>query len=449
MKKVVIIAPDFSPSNMPPAIRARLFARYLPQCGWEPILITTDPKHYHWPVNSENDALLPNDLRVIRTKALPYSVSRRFGFGDVGMRSLFAHWQALRELARAERLDAVLISVPPSAMMLLGRLAHRFLGLPYVIDYIDPVMRMPYWKLPADQRPPRWPLVWLLYRFIEPASLKRVGHVTGVSQGTNEIALPMCPHLTLADTTEIPYGGEPADFDHVRAHPRPNPIFDPRDGKLHLSYVGVFMSAMHETARALFYAIRRGLEEQPDLFKRLQLNFVGTCYEAIAEGKYQVLPLARECGVDHLINEHPPRVSMLDAIQVMTDSHGLLALGTDAPHYTASKIFPCILARRPVLALFHQQSSVVQILSETGAGQVITYSEANPLASRPDEVLHGLETLLRNPPGSTPQTRWEAFEQYTARAMTRRLGEALDRAVAREARGSHTGHSAARKVSGG
>lgn len=432
MKKVALIAPDFSPSNLPPALRARLFARYLPDFGWELIVITTDAKHYSWPVSPENDALLPPDLRVIRTGAFSYSLARKLGFGDVGLRSLWHHWQALRRLAREEHLDAVLVPVPPFPSMLLGRLAHRFLGLPYVIDFIDPVMRVPFWKLPADQRPPRWPLVWLLYRLIQPSSLKRVGHLTGVSQGTNEIALPMCPHLTLADTTEIPYGGEPADFEHVRTHPRPNPIFDPQDGRLHLSYVGVFIPAMHETTRALFRAIRRGLDQAPELFGRLQLDFVGTTYESPAEGKYQVLPLARECGIEHLLNEHPPRVSMLDAIQVMNDSHGLLALGSDAPHYTASKIFPCILAKRPVLALFHEQSSVVRIVSETGVGEVVTYNETEPLSGKPDEVFQAVERLLQLPRDYSPPTRWEAFEQYTARAMTARLAAALECAVERE-----------------
>lgn len=446
MKKVVIVAPDFSPSNLPPALRIRLFARYLPEFGWEPIIISADPKHYHWPVSAETDALIPTDLRVIRTGALPYRVTRKLGFGDVGMRTLPACWSALRRLAREETLDAVLISVPPFATMLLGRMAHRFLRLPYVIDYIDPVARMPYWKMPKDERPPRWPLVWLMFRFIEPATLKRVGHVTGVSQGTNEIALPMCPHLTAADTTEIPYGGEPADFDYVRKHPRKNPIFEPNNGKLHVSYVGMFNTGMRETARVLFSAIRRGLDERPELFGRLQLNFVGTTYESPAEGKYQVLPLARECGIGHLFNEHPPRISMLDAIQVLTDSHGLLALGSDAPHYTASKIFPCILAKRPVLALYHEQSSVVQILRGTHAGQVVTYREKDPLAGRSDEVFQAIQNLLQLPPNYTPPTRWEAFEQYTARAMTRRLADALDKAVARGRQSKHTQRGSAQDI---
>jgi hypothetical protein len=36
--------------------------------------------------------------------------------------------------------------------MILGRLAHARFGIPYVIDYIDPVVTEYYWKLPRSQR---------------------------------------------------------------------------------------------------------------------------------------------------------------------------------------------------------------------------------------------------------------------------------------------------------
>lgn len=429
MKRVAIIAPDFSPSSLPPALRVRFFAHYLPEFGWEPVVITTDPKYYDWSVNPESDHLLPEGLKVIRTAALPHRLARKFGFGDVGIRSLRQQWQALKELCRREKVDAVLVPVPPYPSMILARWAYNRFRIPYVIDYIDPWMRDDYWKLPGDQRPPRWPLVWLMARGIEPYTLRKVGHITGVSRGTTDIARRLCPGLREADATEIPYGGHLPDFDYIRRHPRKNPIFDPQDGRIHLSYVGVFIPAMHATVRALFAAVRRGLDRTPELFGRLQFNFVGTTYEAQAQGKYQVLPLAREAGVEHLLNEHPPRVSVLDAIQVQTDSHALLAIGSDAPHYTASKIFPYVLARRPVLALFHEESSVVRIVAETGVGQTLTYSAQRPLMERVSEIEAAVEGLIHLPPGYQPPANWGAFEAYTTRAMTGRLASALDLAV--------------------
>ena len=43
-RTVLIIAPDFTPSSYPPALRARFFAQHLPEFGWKPIVLAADPE---------------------------------------------------------------------------------------------------------------------------------------------------------------------------------------------------------------------------------------------------------------------------------------------------------------------------------------------------------------------------------------------------------------------
>jgi len=85
-------------------------------------------------------------------------------------------------------------------------------GIPYVIDYIDPWVTEYYWKVPKAQRPPKWPLVYALSRLLEPLALRKVAHITGVSQGTTDSVVSRYPWLSQANATEIPYGAEPADL---------------------------------------------------------------------------------------------------------------------------------------------------------------------------------------------------------------------------------------------
>jgi hypothetical protein len=124
-------------------------------------------------------------------------------------------------------------------------------------------------------------------------------------------------------------------------------------------------------------------------------------------------------------------VSYLDAIQVMLDSDALIAVGSESAHYTASKIFPCILAGKPLLGIFHESSSVVRILQETQAGHVITFANGRSLGEKTEEIAELLQQMLSLPRGSRPPTQWEAFEPYTVRAMTSRLAKVLDKALAR------------------
>jgi hypothetical protein len=111
------------------------------------------------------------------------------------------------------------------------------------------------------------------------------------------------------------------------------------------------------------------------------------------------------------------------------DSHALAVLGSDAAHYTASKIFPYILARKPLLTIFHEASSVVQILQETQAGEVISFNSQSPPSAKVEQISNHIELLLRLSPGYAPPTRWEAFEKYTTRSMAGRLARSLDSAV--------------------
>jgi len=119
-------------------------------------------------------------------------------------------------------------------------------------------------------------------------------------------------------------------------------------------------------------------------------------------------------------------------MQVLSDSHALLVVGSEQPHYTASKIFPYILACKPLLAVFHRSSSVVGILRETGAADPVTFGEQDRLPEKVQEIAVRLGQLLSFPPGFRPATRWQAFEAYTTHAMTARLAEVFDRAVKRQ-----------------
>lgn len=429
-KTVLIVGPDFTPSSYPPALRIRFFAQHLREFGWEPIVLATQPRYYEWSVDSENEKLLPTDLDVIRTRALPARLTRKIGLGDLGARSFLYNWRALSQLCRQRKVDLIFIPVPPNPTMVLGRLAHARFGIPYVIDYIDPVVTDYYWKLPPSRRPPKYAMAYALARLMEPFALKHVSQLVGVDTSYTADAFARYKWLAGVETTGIPYGGEPADFQYLRDHPRPNRFFDKNDGLLHVSYVGRGGVDILPVLRVVFQAIKLGLQRAPELFYRLRLHFVGTTYAPDAAGQYQMLPAAKDAGIESVVDEHPGRVPYLDAMQILLDSHALLVLGSESAHYTASKIFPYILANRPLLAVFHEHSSVVRILQETQAGHVVTFGNSCSVGEKTEEIAKLLQLMLSLPRGYRPPMRWESFEPYTARAMTSRLAQVFDKVFA-------------------
>jgi hypothetical protein len=107
----------------------------------------------------------------------------------------------------------------------------------------------------------------------------------------------------------------------------------------------------------------------------------------------------------------------------------LMLLGSTDPNYTASKLYPYILARRPLLTVFHENSSVVDITQETGAGTIVSCNNTVDTNAVASEVEGAWSSMLERLP-YTPDTDWDAFQPYTAEAMTRRQVEVFDRVIA-------------------
>jgi hypothetical protein len=442
MKRVALIGADFAPSSLPPALRLRFFVSHLREFGWEPTVISTDSHHYDCALDPEIERLLPEGVRVIRTPALPRNLTRLVGLGDLGARSMGYHWRVLRDLCRRGEVDLVFISVPAYMPMVLGRMAHSRFGIPYVIDYIDPWGSDYYWTVPRSERPPKWIAAYTTARLLERYALRRVAHVVGVSRGTTDLVRQRYPWLGEADTTEIPYGGETGDWEYIRRHPRSNQVFDPADGLRHFCSVGAYTEAMRPVLRTFFAGVRKARAEGPEL-AGVRLHFVGTSYST---GRPCVAPIAREEGVEDLVDEHPHRVPYLDALQLLSDAHALLVIGSAEPHYTASKIFPYILARKPLLTIFHRDSSVIGIVERAQAGSVVRFSAEHPLQEKTGEVAQSLRELAALDQGYEPRTRWQAFEAYTTRAMTARLAEVFDKVLARHSPAESEGTSLAYSV---
>lgn len=425
MKTVLIPAPDFAPSSLPPALRVRFFANHLAEFGWKPIVLTVEPEFYETPIDPDNERLVAESVEVIRTRALSAAWTRRVGIGDLGIRSLANLYRSASRISRERQIDLIFMPVPPYFSMLLGRWLGRR-GIPYVIDYIDPWVIEDYWKLEKELRPPKWALAYYSSRLLEPYALKKVAAISGVSAGTLECVLARYLHLRSQPSAVLPYGGEPADFAYLREHPRQNRCFDPQPECFYLCYTGAFIPGMFETARALFRAVKAGLRDKPRLFEKIRIYFVGSSYGQTGVKKAE--RLAREEGVDSVVTEIPNRIPYLDACQVLLSADGLLAVGSDAKHYTPSKVFPYILARKPILAIFHSASSLISILQKSGSGMAIPFDEAHPVQERLGEIQECLAQMLAGEFSFRPLPERD-FHPYSARAMSEKLAALFDHAL--------------------
>jgi hypothetical protein len=257
--------------------------------------------------------------------------------------------------------------------------------------------------------------------------MRAVDGIISVSQGYCDTLQDRYDNVRPDMCEVIPFGAADVDFEVMEDSGVSQPFVDPDDA-IDVVYAGRGGHDMATAAAGIFNALARGREERPSLFGRVQMHFVGTSYAPAGEGEKTIEPIAERAGVSDAVTEHTDRIPYFQSLRLLRDADHLVVPGSDNPDYTASKLYPYILSRRPVLAVFNQNSSVVDILR---AGTAVTFSEETPTKKLAERVCEAWTPMLTRLP-YTPDTDWNAFEPYTAEAMTRRQVEVFERATQRD-----------------
>lgn len=426
--RVLIISPHFPPINAADHQRVRMSLPYFQQFGWEPTVLTVDP-HY---INGVYDPLLtetvPKETKIVSTTALPIQLTQRFGLGTLGWRALPYFAKAGNQLLSTHRFDLIYFSTTAFPILSLAASWYKKFHIPYVLDFQDPWLSDYHKK--AGTSPPggrlKYGLNQLFARIQEPKALRRVSHIISVSPKYPQVLCDRYSWLKPEQCTELPFGAPQADFDLLPSLDVKQQVFDSEDGFRHWVYVGRGGADMSVALRLLFSSIRQLRHSSATLWKPTKLHFIGTSYAPPDIAKKTIEPIAEEFGLTDIVDEQTQRIPYFEALKVLTDSDALLLIGSDDPSYTASKMYPCILARRPILAIFHQQSSVVSILQKCNAGKSATFEGKKHLDSTVQAMQVSIEWLASLPREYVPKTDWAAFESYTAREMTRRQCEVFD-----------------------
>jgi len=184
------------------------------------------------------------------------------------------------------------------------------------------------------------------------------------------------------------------------------------------------------TLRAVLCAARALIERDPQLADRLRFYFFGTSNQTSGR-EARVLPHARELGVEHLVREHPARLDYLDALDALRQADVLLLLGSSERHYTPSKVFPALLAGRPMIAVYHEASTVVGMLRAAApqpASHLITFGEARPVETVTGCIADALRRL-EEVRGAIVVNR-AALEPWAATTLAGTLARVCDRIAA-------------------
>jgi hypothetical protein len=107
-----------------------------------------------------------------------------------------------------------------------------------------------------------------------------------------------------------------------------------------------------------------------------------------------------------------------------------MLLGSSERHYTASKLYPALLAKRPILALFHEQSSVVSILRAAGSEptvRVVTYADGPLDEAHVAAAACHLRAMAASCAYQAADVALDHLDSVSARQLARQLATLFDR----------------------
>ena len=425
MKKVLIVTPNWPPVSYPDMHRVRMALPYFEEFGWEPVILTINPDEQQGIKDPMLCLTVPSWVRTRQAGCLPLALTKWFGIRSVGLRSHFHLAASGSAIIRELDPELVFFSTTMFTVTTLGRYWKKRHGVPYVVDFQDPWLAEDSRRRATTDRDWKYWASQSLAKRLEPFTLRQTTHVVSVSPAYPAMLRARYPWLRQDQFTVLPFGAAERDFDLLRQTPVKQTVFAAGDGKRHWVYVGRGGADMAFALRALFTAVRRQVDVRPELRSQLRIHFIGTDY-APDRAKQTVAPLAAEAGIQEMVTERTARLPYFQALQCLLDASALVVPGSDDPGYTASKLFPYILARRPLLAIFNEQSSVVDTLRRTAAGMVVPFNPADTSETLAERLI---ATGWLAQPAAPSATNWSAFERYSAREMTATLCRVFDRCV--------------------
>lgn len=436
-RRCIIVAPHFPPSALPPAHRARLFVRHLAACGWTPIVVTVDPRDREEPSEPELLATVPPGVRVELVRALPASVTRLAGIGDLVLRSFRSLAARTIRVARETPHPVVLLVVPPWYALWLAPLLRRSTGALVVVDYVDP------WRIAATGMVKSRVAAWMAAR-TEGRCLRSVDGLFAVSDAIIADVRTRFPWTHAMPAGAAPYGFEEADrallLREDVAAVVPSSGDAQRDsgrgsGECRLVYIGALSDAQLPVLAALLDALVLLRSETPAAAARLRIEFYGTTYAAPAAAVARTTALVAERGLESQVSEHPVRVPYVRALTLADGAGANLVLGDTTAYYAASKLMPVLAARRPVLAIVHAATGPAALLRRLGCRGLVCYGTADTpspgtavrdIASALNELIQGTVPVM-----TADFTTDAALQSRTAARMTEALAAVLDRVAAR------------------
>ena len=410
MKRVLLIAYHFPPVKVSSGIQRTLrFAQYLPEFGWEPIVLV--PHRRAYAETSDEDRATVAAMQVHDSFALDtarhLSIRGRYpGFAAVPDR--WVPWwlggvTTGLALIRKYRPQVIWSTYPIATAHLIGLSLARLTRIPWVADLRDPMAQNGY---PPD------PLTWKSFKWIEERVVARAAAVTFTTPGTEREYARRYP-AGRARYHLIENGYDESAFSSAEARATARPAAEPHT----LLHSGVIYPSERDPRQ--FLAALANLRAAGTISaQKLRVVLRATGHDDYLRG------LIREAGVADLVQLAPP-LPYAEALAEMLSSDALLILqAANCNDQIPAKLYEYLRARRPIVALTDPRGDTAQALQAAGIDSIVPLDSASDIAALLARLLPRIAV------GSAPAASEAAIAQASRRGRTGQFADVLRRVTA-------------------
>jgi glycosyltransferase involved in cell wall biosynthesis len=427
-RRVLLLAYMFPPIVDGGAFRPTAFARYLPEFGYEPLVLTR-PDSGKLPVDPSQLDKLPTAVRIERVRSgfvdgwqehfrrrlrwlrpIELLLGRPRGWIADGVSWRIARRDQLRQwevswmhpaiasglqLIELYKPEALIATGPPFETLKAGWSLHQRTRVPLIADFRDPWTYGVLWN-PANPKRARHEQAWEA-RVVRDAATVLV--VTPSMQRNMRDSYPEA-----ADNVELVMNGyEDSD----------GPALSPPNDRFVLRYIGSVME--RRLPAVLFEGLRRLRARFPEVARDTRVELVGPNLDASS-----VADRIHTENLSDMVEWLGP-VNHQRSRELMRSSHVLLHIESTATYAVSGKLFEYLAARRHVLGMTPPGSDDEWFLNESGAGQNVGLEDADRLAA----AIHVYWTEWRK--GAFSIVVDEAWlKQFHRRAQTKKVASILD-----------------------
>ena len=410
VKRVLMIAFHYPPMRGSSGIQRTLkFSQYLPESGWEPIVLTAHPQAYS-STSNEQIAEISDQVAVYRAFALDTSKHLSFKGCYPGLFALPDRWISWwlgalpmgLHLIQKYRPDVIWSTYPIATAHLIGLSLCRLTGLPWVADFRDPMTDVDY---PPD------PLTRRMYQWIEEKTLSHCSRAVLTTPGAIKNHEARFPQIPASRFCLIENGYDEENFAAAEAGLAGKKIN--KNKQFMLVHSGIIYPSERDPA-PFFEALSALLQQGLITAERLKVILRATAHDDY------LLRLIYQYRIEDIVSLAPP-ISYREALAEMLAADGLLILqASSCNNQIPAKLYEYLRARRPILALTDPAGNTAAALIYLGVDTIAPLDSKNDIMR---ELLRFLALIERN---EAPIASVEKTLATSRRSRTRELSELLD-----------------------